>query len=747
MIPLLRSGRRTLPLAVAIAVAATLPAQSQAQRLEEVLVTAQKRVENMQDVPISIAAVSGEKLEDAGITRTSDLQAYIPNLTMTEAAIGSNVFIRGVGSQVNQGFEQSVATYVDGIYYGRPRQLRTPFFDLERVEVLRGPQSILFGKNSIGGALSLTTRKPGDEFEAEISAYYEPDHEETIFSGIISGPISDTLSGRLSLRKRDIEGYIENVYKGTDEMESDEWVARGILAWTPSDNLDITFKAEVGEYDTKGRNMVALGDPAPGGTTPVLNDFQKRAVNDPEFSDNEYDNYTLTLNYALGESTLTSVTGFSSYEFEELLDGDIGIATVFGIPSSEDYEQFSQELRLTSAGGETFDYIVGLFYQTSELDFTESLVLTLPSGLNVDIPRVYGSDSDLWAAFGQVTWNMSERLRLTAGVRYTEEDKDGFRNLYTRNLDGSVFPADAFAPLGAPLLPLGVFPHELDGDRSEDSTTPLVSLQWDVTDFSMLYASVSTGFKAGGFDARSNRSMTADGSSNLQFEEEEALSYEAGAKLDLMDGRARLNFAVFRTEYDDLQVSVYDGVIGFDVQNAAEATTQGLEMDGSLQVTDGLVLSATLGYTDFKYENYPNGACYKGQTPDFVEGGVDFCDWDGKTNQFTPEWSGTLGANYNRPIGDTLELLASLDLIYSDEYFAAADLDPNLLQDSYVKVNATLGLADAAGRWDVTLIGSNLTDEEVVSFGNDIPLIGPVQSYFAFVDRPATVAIRGRYRF
>ena len=640
MIHFPESARPTLPLAVTFAVAATFSAQSQAQKLEEVLVTAQKRVENMQDVPISIAAVSGDKLEDAGITRTSDLQAYIPNLTMTEAAIGSNVFIRGVGSQVNQGFEQSVATYVDGIYYGRPRQLRTPFFDLERVEVLRGPQSILFGKNSIGGALSLTTRKPSDEFEAELSAYYEPEHEESIFSGVISGPISDTLAGRLSLRKRDIDGYIENVYKGTDEMESDEWVARGILAWTPSDNLDVTFKAEMGEYDTRGRNMVAVGDPAPGGTTPILNDFQKRAVNDPEFSDNEYDNYTLTLNYALGESTLTSVTGFSSYEFEEFLDGDIGIATVFGIPSTEDYEQFSQELRLTSAGGETFDYILGLFYQSSELDFTESLVLTLPSGLNVDIPRTYGSDSDLWAAFGQVTWNMTDTLRLTAGVRYTEEDKEGFRNLYTRNLDGSVFPSDAFAPLGAPLPPLGVFPHELDGDRSESSTTPLISIQWDATDYSMIYASVSTGFKAGGFDARSNRSMTSEGTSNLEFEEEEALSFEAGAKLDLMEGRARLNFAVFRTEYDDLQVSVYDGVIGFDVQNAAEATTQGLEIDGDFQVTDGLLLSGSLGYTDFKFENYPNGACYKGQTPDFVEGGVGFCDWDGNTNQFTPrvEW-------------------------------------------------------------------------------------------------------------
>tara|TARA_R100000005_G_scaffold94720_1_gene73619 strand:- start:9600 stop:10319 length:720 start_codon:yes stop_codon:yes gene_type:complete len=217
---------KILPLAVACACAANA---ASAQMLEEVVVTAQKRSQSLQDVPISINAVSGEKLKEAGITRIADLQVYVPNLTMSEAAIGSNIYIRGVGSQVNQGFEQSVGTYVDGIYFGRPRQLRAPFFDLERVEVLRGPQSILFGKNSIAGALNLVSAKPTDEFEGSVSALLEPDHGELETSLVLSGPLSDTLSGRLALRYREMDGFIDNVAKGIDEMETEETVVRGAL--------------------------------------------------------------------------------------------------------------------------------------------------------------------------------------------------------------------------------------------------------------------------------------------------------------------------------------------------------------------------------------------------------------------------------------------------------------------------------------------------------------------------------------
>ncbi len=735
---------KLLPVAITL-----ISGQVSAAALEEVVVTAQRRTESLMDVPISIAAMSGEKLNEAGITRMADLVAYVPNLTMTEAAIGSNIYIRGVGSQVNQGFEQSVGTYVDGIYYGRPRQLRAPFFDLERVEVLRGPQAILFGKNSIGGALSLTTAKPSDEFEGDVSLYYEPDHEELETYATLSGPLSDSLRGRLSLRKRDMDGYLDNIAKDSYEMETDEWVVRGTLVWDATDSLAVTFKAETGEFNTKGRNLVILNDPAPGGATPIVNEFEKKAVNDEEYSDNEYDNYTLTLDYQMGDFTLTSITGYSAYEYQEAVDTDFGIGSTVQTPSSEDFDQFSQELRLVSPQGQTFDYIVGLFYQTNDISYREPAAITLPA-IQVILDRDYGSESDAWAVFGQGTWNATETFRITLGARYTEESKDGFRRLPVRNVDGSIFnPLNLpeFAELGMPLPGLGVVPHDLRGDRDEQSFTPMINVQWDVGSDAMLYASASTGFKAGGFDARSNRAALPDGSPALEFEEEEALAFEVGGKLQLLDGAAELNIALFRTEFDDLQVSVFDGVLGFDVANAAEAVSQGVELDGRWQATDHLMFSGAVGYTDFEFENYPDGACYKGQTPDRVESGVPFCDWSGNTNQLTPEFSATVSADFVYPVWGNLELRATLDVIYSDEYFAAPDLDPNLVQDSFTKINARLGIGSVDGTWDVALVGKNLTDEEIISFGNDVPLTGPVQSYFAFVERPATVAIQGRYRF
>ncbi|MGI9292545.1 MAG: TonB-dependent receptor, partial [Pseudomonadales bacterium] len=187
--------------------------------LEEVLVTAQKRTESLSDVPISVSAVGGEKLSSAGLTEISDITAYVPNLTMNETGIGTNISVRGISSGINQGFEQSVGMYIDDIYYGRAQLARAPFLDLERVEVLRGPQPILFGKNSIAGAVSMTTKKPGDEFEGDITALYEPEHGETDLRFSIGGPIVEGLSGRLAVLFKELDGYYDNTTLGRDEPQ------------------------------------------------------------------------------------------------------------------------------------------------------------------------------------------------------------------------------------------------------------------------------------------------------------------------------------------------------------------------------------------------------------------------------------------------------------------------------------------------------------------------------------------------
>ncbi|MGB1542239.1 MAG: TonB-dependent receptor plug domain-containing protein, partial [Spongiibacter marinus] len=243
-----------------------------APALEEVLVTATLRTESLQDVPVSVNAVSGEKMQEAGIDKIEDLQAYVPNLSMSETGIGTNIYIRGIGSGINPGFEQSVGMYFDGVSYSRAQLTRAPFLDLARVEVLRGPQNILYGKNSIAGALSLISARPGDEQEGSLSVLYEPDHEEQIVDFILSGPLTDTLGARIAMRKRSMDGYIENLTLNRDEPARDESTFRAILDWEASADLTAMLKFELGKFNVDGRQIEIVNDqpstnPAFGGAS------------------------------------------------------------------------------------------------------------------------------------------------------------------------------------------------------------------------------------------------------------------------------------------------------------------------------------------------------------------------------------------------------------------------------------------------------------------------------------------------
>ncbi|NNM01317.1 MAG: TonB-dependent receptor plug domain-containing protein, partial [Gammaproteobacteria bacterium] len=339
--------------------------------LEEVIVTAQQRVESLQDVPVSVNAVAGEKISEAGIEKIEDIALYVPNLSMSETGIGTNLYLRGIGSGINNGFEQSVGMYVDGIYYGRPQLTRVPFLDLERVEVLRGPQMILFGKNSIAGAISMITAKPTDEFEASVSGLYEVNFNEREITAIVSGPLVEGLRGRVAIQKRDIDGYIDNITLGRDEPQRDELFVRGTLAWDVTPDLDVSLKIEYGEFDVTGRQVEITADQpilpiadyfvpptlaaifpgqsyaqvlnSLGADASVLNTTQDfdRSASGPEFSNNVIKNVTLTGNWALGEHTLTSITGYLNYEFVEECDCDFTGANIFTVPAQENFEQFS----------------------------------------------------------------------------------------------------------------------------------------------------------------------------------------------------------------------------------------------------------------------------------------------------------------------------------------------------------------------------------------------------------------------
>ena len=787
-----------LPLAISAVIASTATAQDLV--LEEVVVTAQKRVERLQDVPISVNAVSGAKMEEAGITNLEGMTAYVPNLTMNQTGIGTIIAIRGISSGINQGFEQSVGQYVDGVYYGRAQLARAPFMDLERVEVLRGPQSILFGKNSIGGAISMVTAKPTEEFEGQVTALYEPTHGEKDLRVVLSGPLTDTLSGRLSIMGRDMDGYYDNTTLNRDESGDKEQVIRGQLQWDASEDLTMNLKLETGSFDTKGRNLEAINPvEKPGGlpyATALLGatggayvldteqDFKRQSNGD--FSNNDTKNATLTIDYALGDHTLTAITGYNAYNYEEDCDCDFTGATIFTADSREDFKQYSQEIRIASPGGETIDYIGGLFYQSSEMTFDDAIRIPadsiLPPALganpnlapiaplfaNTSSQREYSQDSALWAAFAQATWNINERTRLTLGGRYTTEDKDASRRQF-HAANGVEQETGNPAPPNYYNILYGLFklePYaEIKDDRSEGAFTPLVTLQWDATDDAMLYATYTEGFKAGGFDVRSNAhpdpvvvnavQSTPAGPVDLvgvfEYEEEKAKSFELGTKMTLADGAAELNAAIFHTQITNMQTSQFDGVLGFNVTNAGEATTQGIELDGRWLVASGLTLSGSLGFLDFTYDKFPNSQCYFGQTPDSSTN-PGLCDLKGKNREFAPEFQGTISADYTQPMGENLEWRITGDVNFSDSYFTSPTLDPNLEQDAYAKLNLRLAMGSQDGMWEVALVGKNLTDESIATFGNQLPVSttltgGTGTAYYSFFERPRSIALQGTMRF
>ncbi len=750
--------------------------------LEEVLVTARKRSENLQDVPISIVAMSGAKIQDADINKLEELQTYVPNLQVTETGIGTNLSIRGIGSGENQGFEQSVGTYVDGIYHGRAQQSRIPFLDVERVEVLRGPQITLFGKNSIAGALNISTAKPTDTLTAQGSLLYKPDFNEIKLDAHVSGPLSSSLSGRLAVHWRDTDGYMENLTMDRDEAQREERALRGILTWYPTNLLDVTLKLETSSFDVTGRNLEIVDDrPAEvgpftgltysqilqvfGQDESVQNNFQDyRRSSNGDSSDNDVSEFVLTVNYqGPGDHILTSITGYSTYEYAELCDCDFTGGNVFKAFFSEDYRQFSQEFRLSSPTGQTIEYLAGLFYQTSDLDFFDTLQVNNSSILvpivdalagqglgqfvgDTGTPRTLNQDTDTFALFGELNWNIGDRTQLSFGGRFSKDKKKAQRKLTITDIEGNTLPPET-EPYTLALYAglFNVTNHDLSGSRNESSFMPSFVAQYDTTDSSMVYLSWSRGYKSGGFDARSNNAPENGGT--FEFEDEQADSWEAGFKMALAGGAADLNLAFFHTDYEDLQISTFDGVLGFNVVNAARAVTRGIEIDGRWLVTDNFMINGSFAWTDFEFKDY-QGQCWFGRPPD-AEDGIN-CDYSGQTNLLVPKYSGVLSGVYSNTFSNDLELSATLDLLYSDEYLLTPNLDPRLVQDSYIRLNGRLALLMPGGSWEIALIGKNLTDETILNFGNDVPLAGSnfyTPGFFAFVEQPRTLALQATWRY
>ena len=608
---------------------------------------------------------------------------------------------------------------------------------------------------------------------------------------MISGPlIENTLRARLAFRTFEEDGYLFNTFNDQDEAQTDDQAIRLTVDWQATDDLSFVWKAEQNEFDTKGRAIEITLDEnlTPGGASfnDILvgglsqpgfdSDFDfVRQTNTPEFSNNEIRNFTFTGNYTFYDHDLTFTTGFLDFEYDELCDCDFIAIEAIPLELNEDYSQFSQEVRFASPEGRTVTWIAGLFYQEYEQDFSDifvfqegNLIPTLDPGLaplaGSGIDRQFSQESDSWALFGQFTWNISDAWRATFGARYTEEEKTASKILRLTDSSGASLsdPLVAATWFGALNVESDVLGHDITGSRDESAFIPQASVQWDVNSNHMLYAQISNGFKAGGFDPRSNivgatpntpDDQVANIDPNLffEFENEDVTALEIGSKSTLADGRGELNVTLFYMDFEDLQISQFDGGVGFNVGNA-DAETMGIEIDGRWLFNEYWSASYGAAYLDFEYTDYQNGNCFAGEVPDGIDvdgdGNLDTCDYTGRRGVYTPEFTFNFSVDFTHPIGGGIDLVSFLDTQYIDEQQVHVNQDPNGVIDSYLTVGGRIGLE--ANYWSVALVGKNLLDEDIISYSANVPLSDSIfgtNTQYSFVRRPRTIALEGKIKF
>lgn len=751
-----RSILAILPVSL-VAYGAEEPAQSSG-RLEEVTVTAQIRSQSIQDVPISISAVSGEMIEERQLYNFQNLTADLPNVEFVSSpGLDKALGIRGLfTATANPGFEQSVGVFSDGVYISRGRLYNMVFLDVDRVEVLRGPQGVLNGKNAIAGAINIHSNKPTAEFEAGVVTNYEFENEGYSGMGYVSGPMTDKWSGRAVIQYQKIGGYLDFPRSGRkDQNESDYLSFRGSLLFEPAEDMSLLLRYDQQDIKLLGQSFGPLVFQA--GVAEQL-DATYRA-NDPDFDfvtndvissgrlltvdddgnvlvtnkrpEQKNDAYTLSSVFDWGfddGGQFTSITGYLNYSSSGLYSQTmqpVDWLTQGDDDEEEGFDQFTQELRYVSPGGEKVDYLFGLYYLSSELKFgmddavVSSEALGAPAVWNFLPFDSFKQDTESLSIFGQLTWNITDAFRSSLGLRYTNERKSADGALEFLSTDRSMIVGGQ--PPGSPGFnpvadQFGV--NWADSRKRENNNLdPSIVVQWDVSDAGMLYVSWTKATKAGGFNAADTTGA------NFEYEPEEASSFEVGAKLSLLDDSLRMDLAVFSTEYDDLQVSAFDANINaFLTNNAAKATVEGFEADLVYAMNTQWTVGTAVGYLDATYDNYPGAQCSVGESREANCLPDDTRNAKGDELRQAPDWTSNAYVDYVNDLSDRLSFGARLTLNYSDSYYMGVTNDPYMEVDSYTKTDALIWLGESDKGWKVSFLAKNLEDERVPYFANNTPL-------------------------
>ncbi len=732
-----------------VRVSGTSPVQ-----LEEVIVTARKRQESLIDVPVVETVISQEVLERTKTDNLYGLMTRVPSLLLGNAvnSTGTQVSLRGVGTTaLNATMDQSVSLNIDGLTLTQGVAYGIGMFDVAQVEVLKGPQSLFYGKNNTAGVISLTSVDPTDKFELIGRAGYESEASELQTDFIISGPVTDSLKLRLSTRYSEADGFFRNnavatpglggrTPKYTNYAPSQNLILRGTALFEPGDAFTARLKLGYSHYRMDGGAsplQVALCPDGTGPVAPVANiafiagdDCQtgksvRLSWADPaafpagvpnngvQFEDTDQMLGSLDLNFQLSDAlTLSSLTSYFDSDFSTSHSGSTTGTTVpFLNVINFDNTQFTEELRLTSDFADSaLNFMLGAYYLDGDqendvrIPFNRSLGFPL-SPLLVHV--VHDVDIESIAVFGQLIWDITPELELAAGARWTDEERHHAQtNLNPGN--GPVGPTTLLVP-----------------EISSDHVSPDVSLTYKPTEDFTVFGSYKTGFKSGSFTSQTFVPANRDAS----FGDEEAKGGEVGIKTRTADRRLTANAAVYYYEYNDLQVGGLEltqlpgGGFVFAVRtlNAATATVKGVDFDVNYapESLEGLTLTGAVNYNRARYDSFPNAPCGNGQT---VSQGCDQIlnpltgryqaqDLSGRPLVRAPEWSAFIGFNHSMPVGDNMTLDFGAGGNYMDEYVTTLVDLPGYEQDAFFKFDANIALRGADDSWELALIGNNLSNE------------------------------------
>lgn len=701
--------------------------------IEEIVVTARRREESLQDVPIAVSAFSAEQLERTGAMDITALQQATPNLTL-QVARGSNstliAFIRGVGQQDPLwGFEPGVGLYVDDVYVARPQGAVLDIYDIERVEVLRGPQGTLYGRNTIGGAVKYVTRRLGSDssFSARVNlgSYSQRD---VIVSG--GTPVTDTVSigGAAAIYNRD--GFGKNLVTGAEHYNKDVKAFRGSVEWTPSDAWFVRLSGDVLKDDSNARHghREAPGLGLATGETVLPNVYDTRGgIGDANSVETK--GLSVLAEWKINESlTFKSITAWREGDTDTVIDFDTGPTPALDVPAYYDDSQLTQEFQLLYQG-ERWQAVGGLFYLDG---YAAGAFDTIVGIANLTIATAGRVDTESYAAFADVSYDVTDSLSVSVGGRYTSDDKKG--SVYRQNFTGIRSPI-----FGNPNAVRGLLRTNYTNSRSFSEFTPRVSVTYEPSDAWTLYASWSKGFKSGGFDMRGDAFLYAPTVNGYEPETVEA--QELGVKTSLLDGRLRLNAAVFKSDYKDQQITSQVAIgtaIASFVDNAGSSEIQGFELEGSVAFSDAWSAALQVGYIDAKFNEFitfdPTTGTRRNRASEF-----DF--------QNTPEWTAALAVTYSHDFGDRGSIAIVPALSYRDDYQLFEARNPAIDQSNYTLLDLSATWTSSDGRLSVGAYGRNLRDERYriggyvfagATFGNVVN---------GFYGPPRTWTLSATYRF